>query len=134
MTKRDLTPFERMQCGALAGLFAQTFAYPFEVTRRRMQTIGIVPGKETATSALGLESGKAGSSTALNMTGTMKALYQEQGLGGFFKGVTMNWMRGPLAFSISFTIFDIIQSLLETEAERNLRLPRKLQEHEKRHL
>ena len=131
MTKRDLTTIERMQCGAVSGLFAQTFAYPFEVTRRRMQTIGVVPmsGNESATSALGLKSGKAGTThQPLNMIGTMRVLFEEQGMRGFYKGVTMNWMRGPIAFSISFTIFDIIQSLLETEAERNLRLPKKIRE------
>ena len=130
LTKRDLTTIERMQCGAISGLFAQTFAYPFEVTRRRMQTIGIVPmsGKEAATSALGMNSGRAGTvHSPMNMYGTMKALYEEQGMRGFFKGVTMNWMRGPIAFSISFTIFDLIQQVMETEAERNLRLPSRLQ-------
>lgn len=126
MAKRDLTTAERMQCGALAGLFAQTFAYPFEVTRRRMQTIGVAPlsGKEAAASALGFHAGQA--EKPLDMLGTMRVLYHEQGLRGFFKGVTMNWMRGPLAFSISFTIFDLIQGVFETEEERELRLPSKL--------
>ena len=128
MTKRDLTTIERMQCGALAGLFAQTFAYPFEVTRRRMQTIGVAPlcGKEAATSALGMNSGQAGEAKPQNMLGTMRVLYHEQGMRGFFKGVTMNWMRGPVAFSISFTIFDLIQGVFETDEERELRLPSKL--------
>ena len=131
MTKRDLTTVERMQCGAVAGLFAQTCAYPFEVTRRRMQTIGVVPGKDAAISALGFKtSGEPGTvQIPRSMFGTMKALYQEQGVRGFLKGVTMNWMRGPVAFSISFTIFDLIQGLLETDAERKLRLPSKLRTH-----
>ncbi|CAB9526245.1 Mitochondrial coenzyme A transporter SLC25A42 [Seminavis robusta] len=129
--KRDLTTIERMQCGALSGLFAQTCAYPFEVTRRRMQTIGVAPlaGSEAATSALGLNSGEAGTvRKPRSMLGTMRELYREQGARGFVKGVTMNWMRGPVAFSISFTIFDVIQGLLETESERALRLPSKLRE------
>mmetsp|Transcript_13762 Transcript_13762/g.28963 ORF Transcript_13762/g.28963 Transcript_13762/m.28963 type:complete len:287 (+) Transcript_13762:37-897(+) len=48
--QREPTTFERIQCGALSGLFAQSIAYPLEVTRRRMQTIGIVPtsGSESA--------------------------------------------------------------------------------------
>lgn len=125
MTKRDLTTVERMQCGAVSGLFAQTFAYPFEVTRRRMQTIGVV--KESATSSLGLNAGEA-RGKAMNMLGTMKVLYHEQGVRGFLKGVTMNWMRGPVAFSISFTMFDLIQGVFETDEERKLRLPSKLRE------
>ena len=94
-----------------------------------MQTIGVAPlcGKEAATSALGLNSGQAGEAhKPMNMVGTMRVLYHEQGLRGFFKGVTMNWMRGPVAFSISFTIFDLIQHVFETEEERELRLPSKL--------
>ena len=47
---REPTMFEGLMCGAMSGLFAQILSYPHEVTRRRMQTIGIVPttGSETA--------------------------------------------------------------------------------------
>ena len=41
-----------MLCGALSGLIAQTVAYPLEVTRRRMQTIGIVPTSGTEWAAI----------------------------------------------------------------------------------
>ncbi|EEC51868.1 predicted protein, partial [Phaeodactylum tricornutum CCAP 1055/1] len=93
MTQRDLTTIERMQCGAFSGLIAQSITYPIEVTRRRMQTIGLVE-------------------TLPSLVGTIRSLYAEQGLRGFFKGVSMNWMKGPIAFSISFTAFDTLQSLM----------------------
>jgi solute carrier family 25 protein 42 len=126
-----------MQCGALSGLFAQTITYPLEVTRRRMQTIGIVAtsGSDAAVGALGGSKSKAGHvETAIRtlhpdhpptMGMIMRELYAEQGYRGFFKGVTMNYLKGPIAFSISFTAFDIIQSLTETKDERQLRLPRR---------
>ena len=167
VTGREPTTFERLMCGAMSGLFAQTLSYPLEVTRRRMQTIGIVPttGSESAavmvtqlkppSLAEGMPEGAAAEGTErlqqqqqhsqeqsraqqrpqsqhaqssqqrqhkpsepLSMITTMKRLFEEQGVRGFYKGVTMNWVKGPIAFSISFTAFDTIQGLIETEDER----------------
>jgi solute carrier family 25, member 42 len=137
MTGRDLTTIERMQCGALSGLLAQTITYPLEVTRRRMQTIGIVAtsGKDAAVDVVGkCHSLNPAAESAIrtvtpsrppSMGAIVKELYQEQGVRGFFKGVSLNWFKGPIAFSISFTAFDTIQSFLETEAEKRQRLPRR---------
>jgi len=180
---RDPTTIERLQCGALSGLFAQTLAYPLEVTRRRMQTIGIVPtsGSESAAvnftgvsqlkpsvdelppvetqqqqpkgqiqtthrlnlaghasnvasnsesvgqSVVGSSSTNAATTTATphqqaprqyhkppTMMTTMRHLFEEQGVRGFYKGVSMNWVKGPIAFSISFTTFDTIQGWLSS--------------------
>jgi solute carrier family 25, member 42 len=111
-----------MECGAIAGLVAQTITYPLEVTRRRMQTMGIVKGKDAAVSALGM--GGELASGDHTMVSTMRQLFREQGLRGFFKGVSMNWIKGPIAFSISFTAFDTVQGLMETESERLHRLSR----------
>jgi hypothetical protein len=115
---------EKMQCGALSGLFAQTITYPLEITRRRMQTIGIVPtsGSDAAVYELGVKDTPHTDRPA-NMVTTVRLLYQEQGLRGMFKGVSMNWMKGPVAFSISFTTFDIVQRFLTTEEEQALRNP-----------
>jgi hypothetical protein len=55
------------------------------------------------------------------MMKTMSHLLEEQGLRGFFKGVSMNWVKGPIAFSISFTAFDTIQGWIETESEKEKR-------------
>lgn len=122
---REPTTFEKMQCGAISGLVAQTISYPFEVTRRRMQTIGIVPthGKDSAINELGFKDTGHHYDRPSNMLTTVRLLFQEQGVRGMFKGVTMNWMKGPLAFSISFTAFDIAQSFLATDEERDLRNP-----------
>lgn len=137
MTGRDLTTIERMQCGALSGLIAQTITYPIEVTRRRMQTIGIVAtsGKDAAVDVVGKSSSRnQAMENAIRavtpdhpprMSTIIRELYQEQGVRGFFKGVTLNWFKGPVAFSISFTCFDLIQSFLETDAERRFRLHRR---------
>lgn len=123
MTGRETTTIEKMQCGAISGLFAQTLTYPLEVTRRRMQTMGVAEGKDAALEALGLGQIKSKAAAQLSMISIMKSVYHEQGIVGLFKGVSLNWMKGPIAFSISFTTFDIVQSLLETETERILRVP-----------
>lgn len=121
---REPTTMEKMQCGAVSGLFAQTVTYPFEITRRRMQTIGIVPtsGKDAAVNELGVKDAPLMQRPA-NMVTTVRLLYQEQGLRGMFKGVSMNWMKGPVAFSISFTTFDIVQRFVTTDEEHALRNP-----------
>jgi hypothetical protein len=149
-----------MLCGGLSGLFAQTLAYPLEVTRRRMQTVGIVPtsGSESAainfmgvsklkhqvdelpetveksfelakdkhTKNVSPISESLSKTTAdatqtrkpPSMLLTMKHLFEEQGVRGFYKGVSMNWIKGPVAFSISFTAFDTLQGWAQTENER----------------
>lgn len=37
---RDLSVVTRLACGALAGTTGQTVAYPFDVSRRRLQVSG----------------------------------------------------------------------------------------------
>lgn len=122
LMRREVTTVERLQCGAGAGLVAQTVTYPIEVTRRRMQTIGIVGVKnDSALSSLGCPSNRPRYKKPPNMIRTIQDLYTEQGMRGFFKGVSMNWIKGPVAFSISFTIFDHIQKLMETPYEQTIR-------------
>merc|ERR1711976_77761 len=48
----------------------------------------------------------------------MKQVIKEQGVGGLFKGLSMNWLKGPVSFAISFTTFDLIKEFIEDlEAE-----------------
>lgn len=137
MTGRDVTTVERMQCGAVSGLFAQTLTYPLEVARRRMQTIGVVAtsGQDAAVEVVGKSHHRSAVQEAALRTvhpdrpptlgAIVSELYAEQGVRGFFKGVSLNWFKGPIAFSISFTVFDTMQMFLETEKEKNARLPRR---------
>lgn len=100
-THRDYTqkacpnPLERLLFGALAGLFGQTASYPLDIVRRRMQTSGLN----------GVEYN--------SIWGTILHVYREEGFfRGLYKGVTMNWIKGPIAVGISFATFDMMQSAL----------------------
>eukprot|EP00542_Grammatophora_oceanica_P021615 CAMPEP_0194051994 /NCGR_PEP_ID=MMETSP0009_2-20130614/43454_1 /TAXON_ID=210454 /ORGANISM="Grammatophora oceanica, Strain CCMP 410" /LENGTH=359 /DNA_ID=CAMNT_0038699359 /DNA_START=8 /DNA_END=1087 /DNA_ORIENTATION=- len=120
LQNHEPTTIQKMECGAVSGLIAQTLTYPLEVTRRRMQTMTVLSKGDVA---LDMTSGKKCGSE-ISMIGTMRALYSEQGVRGFFKGVSMNWVKGPVSFAISFTAFDVVQGMMETELE-------KIQRHER---
>ena len=80
---------------------------------------------DSAVGALGVQNGSSAVARQQlpTMASTVADLFQEQGVRGFFKGVSMNWLKGPLAFGISFTIFDTVQGWIESDAERARRLP-----------
>ncbi|XP_061681116.1 mitochondrial coenzyme A transporter SLC25A42-like [Syngnathoides biaculeatus] len=88
-------PVERLAFGACAGLIGQSASYPLDVVRRRMQTAGVT------------------GSACDTILGTMRAIVSHEGImRGLYKGLSMNWLKGPVAVGISFTTFDITHSLL----------------------
>ncbi|XP_076009656.1 mitochondrial coenzyme A transporter SLC25A42-like [Genypterus blacodes] len=95
-TKRSQPyPHERLAFGACAGLIGQSSSYPLDVVRRRMQTAGVTG------SAYG------------TILGTMRTIVTQEGvIRGLYKGLSMNWVKGPVAVGVSFTTFDLTQDLL----------------------
>lgn len=95
-TKRSQPyPYERLAFGACAGLIGQSASYPLDVVRRRMQTAGVT------------------GSSYCTILGTMREIVSHEGVvRGLYKGLSMNWLKGPVAVGISFTTFDITHSLL----------------------
>lgn len=81
--------------GAIAGMLGQSSSYPLDIVRRRMQTCrNDVDDYKT-------------------IVGTLKRIYREEGIkGGFFKGLSMNWVKGPIAVGISFATYDWIRDTL----------------------
>ena len=94
----DPSPIFRLLFGACAGLLGQSSSYPLDIVRRRMQTDGI-DGK-------GYKYRK--------LFRTIKYVYSNEGLvKGFYKGLSINWVKGPIAVGISFTTFDLVQKLFQ---------------------
>ena len=90
---RPINKAERMLFGATAGLVGQTASYPFDVIRRRLQTAAVIRPKEASFGAIA--------------TAT-KIIREEAILRGLYKGVTMNWLKGPISVGISFVTFDTL--------------------------
>lgn len=87
--------YERLAFGACAGLIGQSASYPLDVVRRRMQTAGVT------------------GHTYSTILGTMREIVSEEGvIRGLYKGLSMNWVKGPIAVGISFTTFDLTQIML----------------------
>ncbi|XP_011641933.1 mitochondrial coenzyme A transporter SLC25A42 [Pogonomyrmex barbatus] len=83
-------------CGGIAGMVGQTSSYPLDIVRRRMQTSAI-KGQHYHT-----------------ITSTVMKIYTEEGIMAFYKGLSMNWVKGPIAVGISFATHDTIRDTLRT--------------------
>ncbi|GLG97412.1 ADP,ATP carrier protein [Gryllus bimaculatus] len=81
--------------GAVAGMLGQSSSYPLDIVRRRMQTSPYHESKYKT------------------ILGTLTTIYREEGIRrGFFKGLSMNWVKGPVAVGISFATYDKIRDIL----------------------
>ena len=82
----------RLLFGGLAGLFAQSMTYPLDIVRRRIQVVGRAGGYESPWRAL-------------------FDIARTEGLrGGLYKGVTMNWVKGPVSVAVSFFVNDSVKA------------------------
>jgi len=94
---RPINKAERMLFGAIAGLVGQTASYPFDVIRRRLQTAAVIRPEESSLGAIA----------------TTRKILREEGIRrGLYKGVTMNWLKGPISVGVSFMTFDTLVRLI----------------------
>ena len=88
--ERDIPVVSRLMAGGLAGLLAQSITYPLDILRRRMQ----------------VHHGKYSS-----MWDAFVTIHRQEGLiGGLYKGLSMNWIKGPIAVGVSFVVNDVIKN------------------------
>lgn len=91
-TNSNLSPLRRLLFGAIAGLLGQTASYPLDIVRRRMQTAR----------QMGFNGNRYSS-----ILGTLVYIYRKEGIGrGWYKGISMNFIKGPIAVGTSFTVND----------------------------
>ena len=94
----ELTPTHRVLYGGVAGLCGQSISYPLDVARRRMQTGGILGNHLDRYSSL---------------RRTLSHIYRNEGIKrGLYKGLSLNFIKGPVASSISFTVFDYVNHFI----------------------
>ena len=87
---------KKLICGGLAGAIAQTFTYPFDVIRRRMQV----------THSLDSTFKYKSSFDAVNK------IVAKEGIKALFKGMLPNYIKVVPAISISFVTFEYVRKLL----------------------
>eukprot|EP01135_Chromosphaera_perkinsii_P000926 Nk52_evm24s153 gene=Nk52_evmTU24s153 len=93
--QKEVTTVQKLMCGAVAGLCGQTSSYPLEIVRRRLQTDGFLRGKTRQTGWT-----------------IIKDIMAKDGVKGLYKGLTMNWIKGPISVATSFTTYDFVKKFL----------------------
>jgi solute carrier family 25, member 42 len=101
----------KLGSGAISGLIAQSSTYPLDLVRRRMQTEGYTGAEAAAAAAPRITDSKY-----VSIAGTLRTIYSEGGSRALFKGLSMNWIKGPVAFMISFTVFDYLKLFFHIRA------------------
>ena len=110
----------KLASGAISGLIAQSSTYPLDLVRRRMQTEGFVDSASRGNEARQDVTGRT-RLRYVSIVGTLKTIYCEGGLKGLFKGLSMNWVKGPAAFMISFTAFDYLKLFFHISSHEDFR-------------
>uniref|UniRef100_A0A1I7XR16 Mitochondrial coenzyme A transporter SLC25A42 n=1 Tax=Heterorhabditis bacteriophora TaxID=37862 RepID=A0A1I7XR16_HETBA len=94
-TGQPVTSPWRMLFGAFAGLIGQSSSYPLDIVRRRMQT-GRIPTWQGPFNAL-------------------ISIYKTEGLKkGLYKGLSMNWVKGPISVGVSFTTYEYVMEFIKS--------------------
>lgn len=93
------TTLQKFGSGAFAGLLGQTASYPLDIVRRRMQTA----------TQMGVSHNKYAS-----VLGTLAFVFRKEGIRkGWYKGVSMNFIKGPISVGTSFLTYDLCSAYIK---------------------
>ncbi|CAG0919943.1 unnamed protein product [Notodromas monacha] len=113
-TRREQTKpsaMEKLMFGAIAGLMGQSASYPLDIVRRRMQTADIMKIEYRSVLGTLLKVYRQVQNRICRML--LFCRKKEEGLkGGWYKGLSMNWIKGPITVGISFTTHDTLVAFI----------------------
>ncbi|XKL66439.1 hypothetical protein PGB90_009859 [Kerria lacca] len=96
-----LTIPAKLLCGGFAGAIAQSFSYPLDVTRRRMQLAMMNP-----------ETHKYGK----GMVSTLVEIYRANGVvNGLYRGMSINYLRAIPMVAVSFSVYELMKQALQLD-------------------
>ncbi|NXE38644.1 TPC protein, partial [Ptilorrhoa leucosticta] len=93
---------KNLVCGSCAGVISKTLTYPLDVVKKRLQ----VGGFEHARAAFGQVRTYGG------LLDCMRQIMQEEGLGGFFKGLSPSLLKAAFSTGLIFFWYELFCSLL----------------------
>ena len=105
---QELDQITRLSLGMSAGLVAQSLTYPLDIVLRRLQVQRSQPSADHPSSRPHYKS----------VSDAFVTIYRTEGLAnGLFKGLAMNWIKGPIATGVSFTVNDNLKTLFQQNGE-----------------
>lgn len=96
LKESELKPSQRLASGLVAGLIAQTFVYPLDVVRRRMQTSATVAYRGT--------------------WDALSTIARTEGLrNGLYRGLSLNYLKTMPNVAIYMSLYDIVKAHLRNQ-------------------
>ena len=99
----NISTLQRLLFGGFAGACGQSFSYPLDIIRRRQQTDGL-DGKGYRYRSL---------------LWTINYIVKTEGIRkGLFKGLSINFIKGPIAVGVSFATYDTVRIIINVYIEK----------------
>lgn len=99
--RRQLDSVETLFIGAFAGLVSSAVTFPLEVARKRLM-VGSVAGR----------------STPRNFGHTMKIILQEEGVRGFYRGISASCLKVMPASGLSWMCYEKCKEVLHVDTQQ----------------